>query len=171
MHDIITAFQILFKEEILANQLGTIAKIKTVYWWETDNIPLEWVPALMIEWISSNYIPYHQYDRREHPIRITVIMDARNNYGNPEYDVVDHKQELIDLVEWCGVADSIVRPDTILWIIQNNSCLDLMKWLINIRVMNEIRDVSVQYSQTSNKWYNAYEATISLTALATGARY
>ncbi len=172
MQDIITAYQTLFKSLIAsANPTDAIKNIKTVYRWEPDKIPQDSTPAITIEGVQTSYTPSVQYDRRDQQIRITVVTSVKDTYWADIADRVSYKHWLVDLVEGLSLTDTDVRADTVVWVINQHPCLDIVKGPNTLRVVNEVVNIQVQYQNRMTDWYVAYEAVITFTALGTGKRF
>ncbi len=169
MDKIITAYQKLFKDYIADNEWSSLGGIKKVYRWDPYHYPTESMPCLYIEPMQSAYMPQLQYDRRDHPIEIWLIISIKDGFWPSDDDGVTIKKIIVDMVEWTEAWTMGVRWDTIVWLIQKNPCLHDVD--NSYAITNEVKNVQASYKPIrGTKWDIWYKATITLTPMITGLR-
>lgn len=157
MWDIIEAYAQLFE--------NNLDRVTTVSRWKNENtIAEDSLPLIYIEPSSTLYTPNTRYDSKVQQLQIGVVISAKDTAWDIDPTCVAYKKRLVCMVE--DSTEMSTDKRSIIWLIQNNSCLKLG----GVKVANEVTDVRVQYSLINTDSHMWYRAIISLNVLSHGVR-
>lgn len=126
--------------------------IKTVYNWSPRAFNEANLPAIVVEAIDSSYQKMLWYYKGVYRIKITVKYPSKLKYWSIEYDIVQIKKTVQDILEWYD--DSICGLDakSIAWILSKKMCIVVD----GCTIANDLYLESVTYEEVKDGsvvWY------------------
>lgn len=166
MREPLLALQEILKDAIDDNT-SPLYWIKKVYFGDPVIIPKSSLPALVVAPVSDEYTRrWSRYDMKTHNIEIRLVYNQKDYFGAEGEDA-----EKVAIVEDCvnkigEVTNHSTDALTVCWLVQQHPTLEYSWWY----AAEDCRVASVAYELKEVRWFNTFEATVSVIVTVIGDR-